>query len=166
MNKITLETKMTMDDFIKVNYHLLYRKWSMKIITGIGVVMLVLIATSYSTYDQFPFIQLVFGLLMVFGIPISVYFTARRNYKSNSRISETINYEFDDTNIQLTGESFNSRLTWEKIYSVTENKDWILVWQNRQVANVIPKRYFNNDTLTMFKAIVNGQKGLKNKMKK
>ena len=90
----------------------------------------------------------------------------KKNYKSNGRISETINYEFDKENIQLIGESFNSTLTWEKIYSVTENKYWILIWQSRQVANVIPKRDFINGDLQTFKSIVNSHRGLKNKLRK
>jgi len=40
----------------------------------------------------------------------------------------------------MTGESFHSQLTWDKVYKVTETKNWILIWQNRQIANAIPKR--------------------------
>ena len=85
---------------------------------------------------------------------------------SNGRISETIIYEFDNENILITGESFNSRLSWDKIYSVTENKDWILIWQSRQGANVLQKRDFKNKDLQLLKDIVNSHSELKNKLKK
>jgi len=166
MDKINLTTKLSIDDYIKVNYHLFYRKLSNKLMTGIGLFMLLMIAISFKTFAEFPWFLLIFGLFLILGLPVQIYFTAKKNYKSNGRISETINYEFDKENIQLIGESFNSTSTWEKIHSVTENKDWILIWQSRQVANVIPKRDFRNGDFQTFKNIVNSHSGLKNKLRK
>lgn len=166
MNRIFLTTKLSIEDYIKVNYHLVYRKWVIKVITGIGVFMLILIAVFYNSFTQFPWFQLAFGLFLTAGIPISVYFSAKKNFKSNGRISETINYEFDKESILITGESFNSKLTWGKIYGVTESKDWILIWQSQQIANVIPKRDFKEGALQTFKDIVKSHSGLKNKLKK
>ncbi|MCB0515263.1 MAG: YcxB family protein [Chitinophagales bacterium] len=166
MDKIILTTKLSLKDYIKVSYHLTYRKLAIKFITGIGLFILVSIIFSYSSLTQFPWIQLIFGLYFTVVIAILVYFYAIRNYKSNRRISETINYEFDSENIQITGESFSSKLTWNKIYSVTENKDWILIWQSRQIANIVPKRDFKEGELQAFKDIVKSQSGLKNKLKK
>lgn len=165
MEKIILTTKLSIEDYIKVNYHLLYRKWTIKFMTGVGLFMLVVILFSLNSLTKFPWFQLIFGLYLTVGLPTSVYFSAKKNYKANGRISETINYEFDKENIQLTGESFNSKLTWDKIYSVTENKDWILIWQNRQVANVVPKRDFKGGELQAFKDMVRSHGGLKNKLK-
>lgn len=165
MEKIVLTTKLSIEDYIKVSYHLLYRKWAVKFMTGIGLFMLILILFSFDSFTQFPWFQLIFGLFLTVGLPISVYFSAKKNYKSNGRISEYINYEFEKDNIQITGESFNSRLTWDKLYSVTENRDWILIWQNRQVANVVPKRDFKDGELQVFKNIVKSRRGLKNKLK-
>ena len=166
MEKIVLTTKLSIDDYIKVNYHLLYRKLAIKFMTGIGLFMLLIITFSFNDFTSFPWFQLIFGLFLTVGLPVQVYFAAKRNYKSTGRISETIAYEFDKEHIQLTGESFNSKLTWDKIYSVTENKDWVLIWQNRQIANVVPKRDFKDGQLQAFKDIVKLQSGLKNKLKK
>lgn len=166
MERIILTTKLSIDDYIKVNYHLLYRKLAIKFMTAIGLFMLLIIAFSFNNFTSFPWIQLIFGLFLTVGLPIQLYFAAKRNYKSNGRISETIIYEFDKENIQTIGESFNAKLTWDKIYSVTENKDWVLIWQNRQIANVVPKRDFKDGELLAFKDIVKLQSGLKNKLKK
>lgn len=166
MDKIILTTKLSVDDYIKINYQLFYRKWAVKIMTGFGFFLLILIVFLFGTLEQFPWLQLTFGLFLTIGLPISVYFSAKKNYKSNKRISETVNYEFDKENIITIGESFNSKLTWDKIYGVTESNDWILIWQNRQVANVVPKRDFKVGELQKFKDIVKSHIGLKNKLKK
>lgn len=166
MEKIILTTKLSFNDFIKVSYHLTYRKLSMKINTGIGLLVLLIIISSTSSFTEFSWFLLFFGLFISFGQPIMIYFSAKKNYMSNGRISETIIYEFDKECIQITGDSFNSKLTWDKIYKMTENKDWVLIWQSRQTASVIPKRDFKNGELLIFKDIVNAQSGLKNKLKK
>lgn len=166
MEKIILTTKLSIGDYIKVNYHLFYRKLSNKLMTGIGFFMLFVIIISFKTLAQFPWFLLIFGLYLIIGLPIQVYFAAKRNYKLNKRIGETINYEFDTENIQLVGESFNSTFTWDKIHTVTENKEWILIWQSQQIANVIPKQDFKNGDIQTFKNIVNSHSELKSKLRK
>ncbi|MFM7857429.1 MAG: YcxB family protein [Flammeovirgaceae bacterium] len=145
---------------------MLYRKLSIRLFTGVWVFsLLISIPTLLNSSILDTWTQFLFLFALVFGLPLFTYLSAKTNYKSNKRISETITYEFNDDTIITTGESFNAKLTWEKIYSVTENKNWILIWQNKQVANVIPKRDFLNNDLNKFKEIVRKQKGFKNKLK-
>lgn len=163
MDKIILTTKLSINDFIKVNYHMLYRKWAIKGMTGFGLFFILLSLFTLMSGD-FSWFLLIFGLFLTVGLPVQVYFAAKRNYKTDGRVSETIEYLFDNEEVKIAGESFNSRLTWDKIYSVTENKNWILIWQNQQIANVVPKRDFKEDELKLFKEIVKRQIGLKNKL--
>jgi hypothetical protein len=166
MDNIKLITKLTQNDFIKVSLHILYRKFIIKFFTGIWLFsLLVSIPTLLTSPIGDTWIQFIFPFFLVFGIPIFTFLSAKSNYKSNKRISETITYEFNDETIIITGESFDAKLTWDKIYSVTENKTWILIWQNKQVANVIPKKDFIYDDLKKFKDLVRKQKAFKNKLK-
>ena len=162
---IEIKTQLSLDDYIKLNYHLLYRKWAIK---GMAIIGFFLIAISILSLfvGQFSWFVLMLGLYFSVGLRIQTYYAAKKNYNSNGRISETITYKFDKEHIEITGESFNSKLAWNKFYSVTENKDWILIWQSRQVANAIPKRDFQNGELLTFKEIMNMQDGLRNKLKK
>ncbi|MBA2610442.1 MAG: YcxB family protein [Bacteroidetes bacterium] len=166
MDKIEISTKLNINDYIKATFQLFYRKWSMILLTVIGISMLLMIPASNNFFNKFPIGQLVFGLIFTVALPILIYINARKNYRSNKRISETINYEFDNTEIRLNGESFSANLTWDKTYSVTENNYWILIWQNKQVVNIIPKKDFTVEKLNFFKEIVNKQTGLKNKLKR
>jgi YcxB-like protein len=162
---INIITRLSVDDYIKVNYHMLYRKWAIKGMTGFGIFFILLSLFTLISGD-FSWFLFVFGLFLTVGLRTQVYFAAKRTYKTDGRVSEKIEYLFDKEEITITGESFNSRLTWDKIYSVTENKDWVLIWQNRQIANVIPKRDIKDGELQALKDIVNSQSGLKNKLKK
>lgn len=166
MNNIKLSTRLTQEDYIKVNFHLLYRKLSIKIFTGIWIFVLLISLTTFldgRILETWP--QILFIVAFVSALPAVTYFSAKSNYKSNQRISETILYEFSDDIMITTGESFSANLTWEKVYSVTETKNWVLIWQNKQVANIVPKRDFYNDDLLRFKEIVRKHKGVKNKLK-
>jgi hypothetical protein len=165
MDKVILTTKLSIEDYIKVNYHLLNRRWPIKALTGMGIFLILLSLINLFSGDNSWFL-LILGLFFAMGLRVSVYFNAKSSYKSDGRISETITYEFDKENIQVIGESFNSKLTWDKIYSVTENKEWVLIWQNRQIANVVPKRDFKDGELQTLKGIIKLQSGLKNKLKK
>lgn len=166
MNKI--ETHLSQKDYIKVNFYFTYRKISIKLFTGIGafVLFISIVNIIIDRYPSFPTGELIFGIVFVFGIPLLTYLSAKRNYKTNARISEKITYSFDPEMIKVNGESFNSEMTWNKMFKVTESKDWMLLWQNRQVANIIPKRDLNIEQLNELRSIISSIPGLKSKMKK
>lgn len=69
-------------------------------------------------------------------------------------MSETIAYNFTDTHLGISGESFNSEMTWNKIYKVTQTKSWLLIWQNRQMANAIPLNLVSAEQLAALKEIL------------
>jgi hypothetical protein len=165
MNKIALTTQLSIEDYIKVNYHLFYRRLAIKFLTGFGIFMLILIAFSFHSWTETPWFQIIIALSITIGLPLQVYFSAKKGYKTNKQISEKINYEFDQEYIRWKGESFQSNLTWNKIYNVTESKNWILIWQDSKIVNVVPKRDFTSEKLKAFKEIVNDQPGLRNKLK-
>ena len=136
---MTIKTKLTQKDFINVSFFLLLRKRSIKILIGIFFVFI--LSTFISLFSpKTELMQALFPLLFIAAVPLLIYFGAKRNYASNKRISESIEYKFEKDALIITGESFNSQLSWDKIYKVTKSMNWLLIWQNAQIANVIPKR--------------------------
>lgn len=135
-----IKSKLTEQDFINVNFVLLYSKISMKIFTGIIIFFLIISVMTTFLFSKISYSQIFVFIFMLSAIPILTYFTAKKNFVASQRISETIEYQFDKDNMFVKGESFTSQLTWNKIYKVTQTKNWILIWQNRQIANPIPKK--------------------------
>src|SRR5688572_14395554 len=113
---INIITRLSVDDYIKVNYHMLYRKWAIKGMTGFGIFFILLSLFTLVSGD-FSWFLFIFGLFLTVGLRTQVYFVAKRTYKTDGRVSEKIEYLFDKEEITITGVSFNSRLTWDKIYS-------------------------------------------------
>ncbi len=84
---IQVTTKLTQEDFIKLNYHLLYRKWAIKGLFILGTFFIVLSIFTIITSSSSWFL-LIFGLYLSIGLRLQTYFSAKKNFKSNRRISE------------------------------------------------------------------------------
>ena len=162
-----IEMKIEFKPYLKLMYVLTYRKPAAIVISLIGFFSLlfgILSFTGLSPFFPSDYVQLGFGFMLVVVYPFIIYTTAKRNFASQARIQERITYEFTDNTIKITGESFNSELTWEKTYKVLELKDWILIYQNRLVANIIPKEAFG-DKLDEFKSLVRSKSSIKQKLR-
>ncbi|WP_205502195.1 YcxB family protein [Rufibacter psychrotolerans] len=166
MEPITLTTQLSEQDYIKVNFHFVFRKWKGKFMLVLGIFSLMSVLFLYLTdaLTEVPWIGLIFGLYLTVGFPVQLYFAAKKAFKTHQRVSETIVYAFEPDRIRITGESFQSTFTWDKVYSLTETKDWVLIWTTPQVANVVPKRDFSPAQLRGFKQLAKAQQGPKNKL--
>lgn len=163
MDNLSITTKLTFEDFRKVNFYFLYRKRAAKISLVLGIILLLVIITPYVTgtpfWTQFPAIPLAIALMLTVVPPYSIFRTARKNYDSNKMINEKITYAFDKDTISVSGESFHSKLSWDKLYEIKVTKTWFLIWQTRQIANVIPRRDISDNQIELIKELVkdNGQ---------
>lgn len=136
-----IKTKLSEKDLIHVNFTLLYSKLSIKVFTGIAMLLLILtIITSFSPNQRSSSTGIITPVVMLIGLPLFQYFASKRLYNSNKRIGETIEYQFGRDLLFIKGESFSAEFTWDKIFKVNKTKNWILIWQNKQVANVIARR--------------------------
>lgn len=157
---VNIEIQLSLEDYINVNMHITFRKIIIKVFTGIGILFLLIALFNLTTWlttdlnPNFPLGEFILGFIFTFGLPLFVYWNSRLNYKSNARIRERITYSFTEDLLEIKGESFNTQMTWEKMFKVTESKDLILLWQNRQLANVIPKKYLNSEQLKELKALI------------
>ncbi|MEY4902926.1 MAG: hypothetical protein RLZZ292_741 [Bacteroidota bacterium] len=150
-----IKTKLSEKDYINVTFVLLYSKPFMKFFMGtiaFAIISSLLVAIYFpiTSYSQ-RLIPIVIGLIM----PLTAYFSAKKSYAAYPRISETIEYQFEEDNLVIKGESFNSQLTWDKIYKVTQKKNWLLIWQNSQMANIIPQRDLLEGQIKDLKTILN-----------
>ncbi len=155
---MNIKSKLTEKDFIDVNFILLYSKISMKIFTAIIIFMLFLSLLTAIWLPAISFSQVIIPFVMLLIIPLMTYFTAKKNYSSNQRINETIEYQFEKDDLLMKGESFNSKLSWGKVYKVSQTKNWILIWQNGQIANPIPKRDIEDGQIKSLKIILTEHK--------
>ncbi len=160
---MTVTVKLSQSDFLKANLAVLSKRplfllimCCMLFIVGSNSVMAIGRGKS-ALPELLPalIVVIIFGSLMYFGI--------RRSYTGNKRAGETIAYSFADENLVIQGESFRSELSWDKVYKVSTSKNWLLVWQNRQIANAIPKASIPEGGLTVIKNVLD-KNGVKNNL--
>ena len=139
MNSFSINRQITLKDYRQLSFNLTYQRWWVILVNALAIVYIVLLIATKGTIwdnDNISTFGVAF-LAMAISYPIAIVIGVRRNYKSNYRLQESITYDFSDEGYTVTGESFNSKLDWEKVYKVKIVKGWLLLYSNRTVANLI-----------------------------
>ncbi len=161
-----IKTKIELKDYIKLMYILTYRKWTMKFILAMGLFSFIFsISYIFGIIEstEIPILPIVFSFVVIFLLPITVYFSSKKNYNTHTRLQEEVTYEISTEDIKISGDSFNTEMTWEKTYKVLELKSWLLIYQNKMIANIIPKEYIG-DHLSELREIIKST-NIKSKLK-
>jgi hypothetical protein len=154
-------TRIDFQEYLKLLFVLTYRKWTVRVLSILGIANLFVAMLYYvgiRLIDYPPTSQLLLGLVLTFLFPASIYLTAKKTF-SNSRMQELIEYEILPDRFKQRGESFNVEYEFRKSYKLEETKDWFLVYQNKQVANFIPKRCFDDFQIAEIRDIFRDQGG-------
>jgi len=160
---MTITTKITFNNYVKLMLILSFRNVRLILFSIIGINML-LLPLFYLTglNDKTPYLTMILGLFVLIIPSVMVYISSKKNYASNTRMQEKIIYEFTDEYIEITGETFKTVMDWSKIYKILELRGWILIYQNIEVATIIPKASFG-ENITAFRKLVKS-KNIKSKL--
>jgi hypothetical protein len=159
MDSLTVKTRITFKQYLNLMILLTVRNGWIIYIFIVGIVMLAgsIISFSeqaFSLSDFNSIFRLLFGLLVVIIMPTSIYFSAKKNFTSNKRLSEDILYEFSADEIKMTGESFINLRKWTQTYKIEELKHWFLIYESKNIANLVPKDCMTNDEADRFRILV------------
>jgi hypothetical protein len=113
--------------------------------------VVLLFTKKYDVLDKDYYSLGVAAAAMAIWAPLFLLFIARRNFKSNYRLNELINYEFSDEGYTTTGESFNSKVDWAKVYKVHIIQGWLILYHSRMVANMIKIESDNDSNIEALK---------------
>jgi hypothetical protein len=149
-----IKTKLSEKEFIDASLAIIWsRRYSKLLLLVLLFIVTINLFNSTSTKDSL--ISLVLPPILIFGGLFIVFrYSFKRAYQKNYKAGENIEYNFTDSHLLITGESFNSEVTWNKIYKVTKTKKWLLVWHISQIANAIPLRLLSSEDLTQLKDIL------------
>jgi hypothetical protein len=115
---------------------------------------------------SFPIFNTALALWCLIVLPGSVLWQSKKNLKENKWINQTLDYQFDNDKINVTGESFNLSMNWTDLRSIKELKEWFLLYTGKRQALFIPKNRFSSlEEEKAFKQFVSTIKGVKLKLK-
>ncbi len=170
MDRIEIKSRVCKEAYVKLMMKLIYKRPATIFITLIGSAMLVFalldIFNLMDAYEGFPTVPLILGTAAVVVLPLANYRVNSKNFDSNKRLQEEIEYSFEENLMSIKGESFDTTLTWDKAYKVTELSSWILLYQTKQVMNIIPKSAFSELELNKFRTLVLALPNIKKKLKR
>lgn len=112
-----------------------------------------------------PYIPISAVFLILIFTPVMIYFASRKNFYSNARLREYIQYEISNDKVKVTGESFKSEFDWKSTYKLVELSKWFLIYQSRQMANLIPKSSLSATEIKELREIFQNQKMVKQKLR-
>ncbi|HEY4197285.1 MAG TPA: YcxB family protein [Mucilaginibacter sp.] len=152
MNNFSIQHQLTSKEYRRLSFTLTYQKWFVILVNALALLYIVLLIITKGKIGDNDISS--FGLVAVIlsiWYPIAVVILVRRQYKSNYRLQEVINYDFSNEGYIVTGESFNSKLDWGKVYKVKIIKGWLLLYSNRTVANLIKVGAEDENNIEMLK---------------
>lgn len=98
--------------------------------------------------------QLFVGILYIGYTPIRIARAIRKNYDSNLRLQEKLQFEFTHEKIVTRGESFTTEMSWDKLNKIVEINNCFLLFADRKQAHFVPKEDFSVAQLDEFRALV------------
>lgn len=155
---MTITTKLTFEEYLKVMYAIAYKNWRIRFFTFIGLLIITSsVAVLFSKQVQkFPYSSLLMGLGLVFFTPVSLYFQLKKNYQANAALQQEATYTFTKEGVELKGKSFHSQLKWVNISKVVEQKGYFLLYQPNAIIMIVAKKELSDLEIKNFKQLLRG----------
>ncbi|MCX6740074.1 MAG: YcxB family protein [Candidatus Parcubacteria bacterium] len=158
--------KIRLEDYRKLLFIQVFRKPAMIFIMVIAILNLIFAVPYFlGNYSDFPIFNIMFGLLVVVLIPYSVLRQSKNTFKINKFLQEQIRYEFTEDQVSVSGETFNSNYKWDNIFKIEELKDWLIIYHDKIVANILFKPQMDSKDLKELKEMIL-RKNIKSKLLK
>ena len=148
-----IKSKLTKQEFINANFIVFYSKPVIKIFTVLVSLALVISIAAVIGAAKISLIQIIAPVVMLAVLPLLIYARASRAFAS-SNMGETIEYKFDQDSFNIKSKAFNSQMNWNKIFKVTQTKNWLLIWPNKDIATPIPKKDIQSTEMNELKEIL------------
>jgi hypothetical protein len=136
---VKVQTKIELPEYRQLLFQLTYSS-SVIIYLHIIAIGMLFFSLLNGTGEWYAYAFIIFILYL----PVAVYRNANTNYKATKMIHETLSYEFSRESLLVAGETFNSTIQWNSFHKARELKKWFLLYTNKQVAMLIPKRSFTS----------------------
>lgn len=123
MNNFSIHHQLTLKEYRKIYYSLLYRKVFIIVISVFSILFIISTCILWinKNYDILNSDYYIYGIAiaaLAIWIPLTTLYTLKRNYKSTYGLHEPVTYSFSDEGYSTIGESFSSKSDWTKIYKV------------------------------------------------
>lgn len=160
-----IETKINFKEYLSWNMQMILQK---PIIYIFPFAIIFLTYTNKDTifsYDIFSLIYIIVILSVLIWTPIKIRKKIKNAFYTNKTLQELIIYDFSSEKIEITGETFQSEISWSTVFKITELKKWFLIYQSNNVVNLVPKKNFSQQQTIELRNLIT-QNNIKSKLRK
>jgi hypothetical protein len=149
---IEVKAKLNFEEYLRLNFSLLLRSKMVWLSIFLATMLVVMLLEKRLTDGEWADSELKLGLLLSLTVflflvlPILTYLRTKSYFESNPSLSELTTFYFEKERIEVVTLESHTTLTWRRIYKIREFKHYLLIYQNRHIAYVVPKKSF--DTLS------------------
>jgi hypothetical protein len=145
MNPVEVDIRLTVQDLFLVRLiQFTRRPW---IVGALGAMMLLLFSlfiVSIAIYHDPNYMMFAEFCFIGFMIPVMLFVSTKRYYKSAKYIQEPLHYTLTSTELHATSPNYSSVLPLSHAWKIQETREYFLVWESTVAAHVLPKRSFRN----------------------
>lgn len=161
MNNFSVNTQLTQQEYCKLFLQLSYKQRMYQIITMMGILLLILsiirffVPSMISTNVQwFLFCFSIYCLVL---FPVIVWLRAKRIYKSNPGLKDTIRYQFSANNVIVNGGDKESKFEWKDFGQVRQTKSFLLMYNYNRAAYFIKLKDLTQEQVNFIKSKITDQ---------
>lgn len=147
---IEVKAKLNFEEYLRLNFSLLLRDkrvWLSIFLVAMLVIMLVekRITEGQWADSEVKLILLVSLTVFLFLVlPLLTYLRTKSYFEKHPLLSEETTFYFESKRIEVVTLESHTTLTWRRIYKIKEFNHYILIYQNRHIAYVVPKKAFDS----------------------
>ena len=164
MNLIICDYQISEKDLIHFKLSTTYRRPMIVFILLVAVLIfgtvLIHLFSKDGFYDSPPIFQVIFSSFILIFMPIMSVLQAKRDFEDNTQFRFPLRMAFSPDFMLLTGKGFETKMEWESILKIREDKRFIKIYSQKDVAQLVPKRNIQKDTLADIRLLFGSIDGL------
>ncbi len=144
----------TFRDFLSLNRWIVRRRW--RAVRLLAIVMLAFFAASTPLFHDLeaegyflPYAQslaiLALPALALVGLPLTLYFAARKRWNTAPEIREPRRFTFSEEGIAVEGQTFSGRVAWTHITGAESHRGLIILKTNQNMYYLFSERGFPDE---------------------
>ena len=169
---IEVKAKLNFEEYLRLNFSLLLRSKVVWLSIFLATMLIVMLIEKRITDGEWADSDLKLALLislmviLFLVLPILTYLRTKSYFEKNPSLSELTTFYFEPKRIEVVTLESHTTLTWRRIYKIREFKHYLLIYQNRHIAYVVPKKSFDSvSDMEMVKNMIRTKTQLGHKLK-
>lgn len=132
-----MELDVQMDAGILYDYMLYHMYHGLSGILGTLVGLLMI---GYYVGYHSNIVYLIFGIVVVFYLPVNLYMTAKRQALTNPSFKKPLHYVFTEEGMEVSQDDSADKIEWDKMLKAVSTGKSIILYTSKVSATIIPRK--------------------------